>query len=172
MLFPLFLELEGRACLVVGAGNVARRKAAALAACGAVVKTVAPETVGRGFEEADVAGMALVVAATDDPAVNARVASVCRAKGIPVNAVDDPANCTFHFPAVVRKGPIAVAVSSGGTCPVAAQLVRDRAAGLLSDGFVAEVERLGSQRAALKAAYPDPFERRKAYEESLKKWST
>lgn len=170
MQFPLFIGLEGRRCLVVGGGGVATRKARALREFGATVVQVAPEVCGRGFADGDVEGMALVVAATDDPAVNARVADVCKAKGIPVNAVDDPGNCTFLFPAIARKGPMTIAVSSGGACPVAAKLVRDRAARLLADDFVAEVERLGESREQLKKDYPDPQDRRRVCEEALEKW--
>ena len=170
MHFPLFLELEGRPCLVVGGGPVAVRKARALADCGAQVKTVAPEVSGRAFEDGDIEGMALVVSATNDRAVNRRVAELCRARGIPVNVVDDPANCTFIFPAVVRKGPMTVAVSSGGACPVAAKMVRDKVAGCLPDDFIAAVGRLGNERENLKRDYPDPQARRRACEEALKRW--
>ena len=171
MHFPLFLELDGKPCLVVGGGNVAARKASALREFGAKVVTVAPEVCGRGFADADVEGMALVVAATDDADVNRHVAELCKAKGIPVNVVDDPANCTFIFPAIARKGPLTVAVSSGGACPVAAKLVRDKAARTMPDDFVAEVERLGRARDELKRTFPDPQERRKHCEEVLKKWN-
>ena len=171
MLFPLYLELEDRPCLVVGDGPVARRKAAALASCGAQVSVVAPEASGRTFAEDDVAGMTLVVAATNDPVVNGRVSEACRARGIPVNVVDDPAHCTFHFPAVCRKGPLTVAVSSGGVCPVAAQIVRDKVGATIPESFVVAVERLGREREALKAAYPDSKERRKVYEERLEAWN-
>ena len=170
MHFPLFLELDGKPCLVVGGGNVAARKASALREFGAKVVTVAPEVCGRGFADADVEGMALVVAATDDADVNRHVAELCKAKGIPVNVVDDPANCTFIFPAIARKGPLTVAVSSGGACPVAAKLVRDRVAGALPDDFVAAVERLGKERENLKRNYPDPQVRRRVCEEALKRW--
>ena len=170
MRFPLFIELENRPCLVVGGGKVAARKAAALAEFGARVVQIAPEVSGRGFEDGDVEGMTLAVAATDDPEVNRRVADLCKAKGIPVNVVDDPANCTFVFPAIFQKGPIVVAVSSGGACPVAAKLVRDRIAGLVPDDFVSAVEDLGARREELKRTYPDPRERMRVCEEALAKW--
>lgn len=170
MHFPMFIELEDRPCLVVGGGKVAARKAAALASFGAKVTTVAPEVSGRGFAESDIEGMALVVAATDDREVNRRVADLCKAKGIPVNAVDDPSNCTFIFPAVFRKGPITAAVSSGGACPVAAKLVRDRIAGLVTDDFASAVAELGARREELKGTYPDPRERMRVCEEALAKW--
>jgi len=168
--FPLCLDLKDKPCLVVGGGKVAARKAKTLSDFGARVVQVAPETCGRGFSDSDVEGMTLVVSATDDPSVNRRVADLCKAKGIPVNVVDDLANCTFVFPAICRKGPMTVAVSSGGACPVAAKLVRDKAERLLTDDFVAAVERLGRDREALKKAYPDPQERRRRCEEELKQW--
>ena len=114
--------------------------------------------------------MTLVVSATNDRAVNRRVAELCKARGIPVNVVDDPANCTFVFPAVLRKGPMTVAVSSGGACPVAAKMVRDKVAAALPDDFVAAVGRLGDERENLKRNYPDPQERRRICEEALKRW--
>ena len=170
MRFPLFIELENRPCLVVGGGRVAARKAEALAEFGARIVQVAPEVSGRGFEDADVEGMALVVAATDDAALNARVSRLCRARGVLVNVVDDPANCTFVFPAICRKGPVVAAVSSGGAAPVAAKLVRDKVAKLLPDDFVAAVERLGEEREDLKRRYPDLAERRRHCEEVLRNW--
>ena len=171
MHFPLFIELGGRPCLVVGGGAVAARKAKALEESGARVVQVAPEVSGRGFADTDVEGMTLVVAATDDPAVNRRVADLCKARGIPVNVVDDPANCTFIFPAILRKGPIVAAVSSGGACPVAAKLVRDGIAGLVSDDFASAVEDLGARREELKRTYPNPRERMRVCEEALAKWT-
>ena len=190
--FPLFLDLEGKPCLVVGGGPVALRKAQALESFGARVTIVGGtgvppvrrrtgangqdarstgEYVGRNFVDADVEGKTLVVSATDDRATNARVASLCKRRGIPVNVVDDPANCTFFFPAIARKGPLTVAVSSGGACPVAAKMVRDKAARLLTDDFVSEVEQLGRRREELKKQYPDPQERRRVCEEALAKWN-
>lgn len=166
MHFPMFVELEGRPCLVVGGGKVGARKAAALAAFGAKVRVVE-----RDFGDGDVERVALAVAATDDREVNRRVAALCKARGIPVNVVDDPANCTFIFPAIARKGPMTVAVSSGGACPVAAKLVRDKARRLLEDDFVAEVERLGARREELKENHPDPRERMRVCEEALSKWN-
>ena len=184
MHFPLYLELKDTPCLVVGSGPVAMRKVRALESFGAQVMVVggtgagsngqdARSTgayVGRDFVDSDVEGMALAVAATDDADVNRHVAELCKAKGIPVNVVDDPANCTFIFPAIARKGPLTVAVSSGGACPVAAKLVRDRIAGLVPDDFASAVEDLGARREELKRTYPDPRERMRVCEEALAKW--
>jgi siroheme synthase-like protein len=170
MHFPVFADIGDKPCLVVGAGTLAARKARILEDFGARIVQVSPETCGRPFVDSDIDGMALVVAATGDRAVNRRVAGLCREKGIPVNVVDDPENCTFFFPAVFRKGPMVVAVSSGGACPAAAKMVRDRIAGLVPDGFAAEVERLGASREKLKKDIPDPARRSRFCEEELKKW--
>ena len=188
MHFPLFVELGDRPCLVVGGGPVAARKAAMLREFGAAVTVVAPELNGRdvrfpanadgrdvcwvrrAFEDQDVEGQTLVVAATDDGELNGRVAALCRARGIPVNVVDDPKNCTFIFPAVFRKGPIVAAVSSGGASPVAAKLLRDKVARLVPDDFAAAVASQGARRRELKLNYPDPQVRKRVCEEELAKW--
>lgn len=156
MHFPLFIELEGRPCLVVGAGEVAQWKKRILEDFGAKV------SVSKDFDESEIGGQTLVVAATDDRMVNRRVHAACRAKGIPVNVVDDPTLCTFIFPSVFRKGPIVAAISSGGACPVATQIVRDRVAASVSDRFAARVAELGSAREQIKAAFPD-LEARRAW---------
>ena len=166
MTFPIFVELEGRECLVVGAGPVAKRKARALEEFGARVTLVAPE-LNHSFTESDLDGKTLVVAATDDEAVNARVSALCRARHVPVNVVDDPAKCTFLFPAIARKGPLVAAFSSGGTVPVAAQMMRDAFAPTLTDEFAAAAERLGAERAKIKARFPDPVARREYYRREL-----
>ena len=166
MNFPLFIELEGRRCLVVGAGPVARRKAAALGEFGAKVDMVAPE-LNHPFREADLDGAALGVAATDDGELNARVSALARARSIPVNVVDDPARCTFFFPAIFRKGPLVAAFSTGGTLPVAARMMRDAFAPLATDRFAREVERLGAERDGLKRRVQDPAARKAVYERAL-----
>lgn len=183
MHFPVFIELECERCLVVGGGSVASRKALTLADFGAQVQVVSPriddslfndpriELAKREFVDSDVDGMSIVVAATDCLAVNRHVSEVCRAKNVQVNVVDDPANCTFIFPAIVRRGPFTVAVSSGGKCPVAAKLVRDNVGRSLDDDFLMAVERLGDERERLKKEYPDPQKRKRMYEEALKRWN-
>lgn len=177
MHFPMFVELEAKPCLVVGGGEIAVRKAAVLRSFGAEVTVVAPEMNGRDarwvrrrFEDRDVEGQTLVVAATDDVALNRHVSELCKARGIPVNVVDDPKNCTFVFPAIFRKGPIVAAVSSGGASPVAAKLVRDRIGRLVTDEFAAAVADQGARREELKRKYPDPQERKRICEEELAEW--
>ena len=172
--YPLFMDLAGRECLVVGAGMVAARKARSLLECGARV-TVVGETPAaafralerRRFRAADVARQALVIAATDEPAVNAAVAAAARRRGIPVNAVDDPPNCTFIVPAVVRRGDLAVAISTGGKSPAAARLVKERVAALLGDEYAALVRLLGAHRGRMKTQVPGQGRRAKAWKRML-----
>ena len=140
-LLPLFVELAGRPCVVIGGGAVAERKVHALLAAGAVV-TVASRALSpalaaladaggiahvvRPYVEGDLAGAVLAFAATDDGAVNADVAREGRMRGVWVNAADDPAHCDAILPAVVRRGEITVAVSTGGASPALARAVRER----------------------------------------------
>ncbi len=137
--YPVFLRLAERSCLVVGGGKVAFRKALDLAESGAQV-TVVAEAPSPGMEELakqcrvvlerrpfepdDLKGMFLVFAATDDRAVNASISELARTHGVLVNAVDDPDRCDFISGAVVKRGPLRIAVSTSGCCPAYAARVR------------------------------------------------
>ena len=162
--FPLFLA-PGATALVVGAGRVAARKAETLRSFGLAVETCSPER----FEASVVGNFTLVVAATADAAVNRAVYDACRAARVLVNVVDDPALCSFYFGAVARKGPLTLAVSGGGRCPVAAQLIRDRARALLTESLAAAAERMGRERDAWKKRLPEPEARAAAMRKELEK---
>jgi siroheme synthase-like protein len=161
--YPVFLDLTGVRVLVVGGGTVAARKIDGLVAAGAEVTVVATTAVAavrrgevrlhlRGFHPDDLATAQLVVVATDDPAVNAAVAADCRAAGVWVNAADDPANCTFILPAITRRDPLTVAVSSGGATPAVAQYVRDRiAAEVLTPELAVVAAEMAEERAVMRA---------------------
>jgi siroheme synthase-like protein len=162
--YPVFLRLDQVPVLVVGAGAVAARKVAGLAAAGAVVRVVAP-VIGaeldrrlvdaihqRPYEPGDLDGARLVVTATGDPDVDAAVAADATAAGIWVNAADQPAHCTFILPAVARNGPLTVAVSTDGASPALARRLRDRAGELLTDDAVVLAAELATRRAAVRAA--------------------
>jgi siroheme synthase-like protein len=138
--YPIFLDLAGRRCLVVGGGAVAERKVEGLLAAGAQVTIVAPDLleslralveqhsiahVARKYEHGDLAGYALGFVATDDGATAAAVFSEARATGIWVNSADVPSCCDFILPAVIRRGELAVAISSGGASPAAVRAVRE-----------------------------------------------
>ena len=176
--YPAFLDLRGRNCLVAGGGIIAERKVESLVECGARVKVVAREaTAGlvqlaqddtielalRGYSPADLAGIFLVIAATDDPAVQARIGSDAKERGLLVNVVDDPANCTFIVPAVARRGELSIAVSTGGRSPALAARIREKLEGLFGPEYEEWVDLLGQLRAPLAARFPDPEERKAAW---------
>jgi uroporphyrin-III C-methyltransferase/precorrin-2 dehydrogenase/sirohydrochlorin ferrochelatase len=139
-LLPLFVDVAGKDVLVVGGGVVAERKAAELAAAGAAVRVVAPDVTdalraladagsvawdGRAFEDDDVAGAWLVVAATDRPEVQKRVSTAADRARIFCVAVDDPSNASAYGGAVIRRGPVTVAISTSGEAPALARLLRE-----------------------------------------------
>lgn len=147
-LFPLFLDLRGRPVLVVGAGTVAAAKLPGLLQAGAAVTVVAPAAVPaiqdlaaggaltlvpRAFCDADLDGAWLVLAATADAGVNARVAQAAAARRVFTNAVDDPARASAYAGAVVRRGPVVAAISSGGRAPALSRLLRETLEELLPD---------------------------------------
>lgn len=162
--YPVSLDLTGVAVLVVGAGPVAVRKVAGLVVAGARVRVVAPDVSDqldmatidelrrRPYEPADLDGVRLVVTATGDAGVDARVAADATAAGIWVNAADQPADCTFILPAIARNGPLSIAVSTDGASPALARRLRDRAGELLTDEVVALAADLATRRAAVRAA--------------------
>ncbi len=134
--FPVNLDIGDRKVLVVGGGEVALRKVRALTACGACVTVISPSFCGglvrvkgikrirRPYRKADLKGMCLVVSATDSKTTNQRVWEHASSKGIPVNVVDQPDLCSFTVPAVVRKGDLLIAVSTGGGSPALAGKIR------------------------------------------------
>lgn len=166
-LFPLFIELDDADVLIVGGGRVALRKALSLADYGARVRLVAPEFCPelegdqrfelhrRGFEDADIEGARLVVAATGDRALNSRVSALCRERGVPVNVVDYPGECSFIFPALLRRGSLSAGVTTGGASPTAAAWARDRLAEALPEGFEDMLTALGEARPLVKERFPD-----------------
>lgn len=130
--YPVQLRLAGWPVLVVGAGTLGREKAQALVDAGARVTVVAPagtvpagaEFCRRRFRRFDIRGKRLVIAATNDRDLNRRVAALCRRRGVWVNAVDDPPACDFFAPAVVRRGPVTLTVSTDGASPFFAGRLR------------------------------------------------
>lgn len=166
--FPMFVPLEGRRGLIVGGGTVALRKLEKLAPYGASLCVIAPrilseiaampdvERIERRFQPSDMdADWALVIAATDDPCENHRIAEQCGRRGIPVNVADDPAYCSFIFPALVQRGPLSVGISTGGASPTAAVCLKERIEAMVPERFEDILEWLHAQRAVLKARMPE-----------------
>ena len=137
--YPVFLDIEGRKCVVVGGGEVAARKAKSLVEAGGAVKVVSPEfcsrlsnlakrgsvvLVRRRFEAQDLYGASVVIACTDDREVNEKVFAAARKKRILVNVVDSPAQCDFIVPSVVSRGALSIAISTSGVSPALARRMR------------------------------------------------
>ena len=164
--YPVFLDLTGRHCLVVGGGSVAEGKVRGLLAARADLTLIAPALspdlnqiasagkirhVERQYEPGDLDGAELCFIATDDGAINARVAADCRERGVWVNAADDPANCDFILPAVVRSGSVVVAASTGGTSPALARRLREELTAFLDEGYGPLGDLLGNVRSEVRA---------------------
>ena len=148
--FPVSLEVTGRRCVVFGSGAVAGTRAAALLDAGAVVTVIA-----RSFEEGDLAGMFLAVAATGDAVETARIFAEAEREGVLLNAVDDPAHCHFAVPAVLRRGDLTVTVSTGGRAPGFARRLRDELGRAVGAEYGTLVDLIGDVRAELRAQRPD-----------------
>jgi precorrin-2 dehydrogenase/sirohydrochlorin ferrochelatase len=178
-LFPLFLKLEDRTCLVVGAGKVGAQKILALLEAGARVRVVDPsprvpiqELAGnsvawfpRAFVPEDLDGIYLVIAATSDGAVNRQIYDEAQRRGILANVVDVPPLCDFYYPAVVQRGALTIAVSSGGESPILAQRVRDEIGAMLPEALGAAVADLGEERRRILREHPPGAERRQLLED-------
>jgi len=181
-LLPIFLDVKGRLCLVVGGGETAMRKVASLRHAGARVQVISPQIgarleelaaagdiafVQRPFEEADLSGAALAIAATDDAAVNRRISRIAKKRGIPVNVVDQPEECSFIMPSVIDRSPVVVAVSTSAASPVLARLLRSRLESLIPAGYGRLGELCGRYRDAVKARFADRRDRRRFWERVL-----
>ncbi|MBM3748845.1 MAG: bifunctional precorrin-2 dehydrogenase/sirohydrochlorin ferrochelatase [Acidobacteria bacterium] len=177
MSYLVSLTLEGRPAVVVGAGQVARRKVEGLLQAEAAVTVVAPGICAEIQALADagrvalrrepygkecLAGVSLVIAATNHAAVNAQVARDARELGILVNVVDRPALCTFTLPATLRRGDLTVAVATGGRCPALASAVREDLEAQFGDEYGEVVALLGRLREQLMAAGWEGFRVRQA----------
>jgi siroheme synthase-like protein len=153
--FPVFLDLRHQSCVVIGGGPVAERKARGLLGAGAVVTVVAPDVtaalgalaeagtlthVARRYRSGDLAGHRLAFVATDDPEVTDAVADEAREWNIFVNAADDAPRSDFILPAVLTRGPLTVAVGTGGASPALARLVRRDLEAVVGDDYGALVE--------------------------------
>lgn len=174
-LFPMFLKLEGRKCLVVGAGKIGESKIRSLLVSKANVHVIAPwatPTVtawnragilrwsSRAFHPSDLDGVLLVVAATSIPSVNDVVYREAQSRGALCNVVDVPERCDFYYPAVVRRGDLQVAISTGGNSPALAQKLRRDFEGQLTPMHAGWLERLGNFRKELFSRRLDPEKRR------------
>ena len=160
-LFPIFVKLRNRKCVVVGAGKIASAKAAGLLRNRAQVVAIGPRATEwiraqaragkltwhkRNFRAEDVTGAFLVIAATNSSATNRAVYRACKAEGVLCNVVDDPEHCDFYFPAVVRRGPLQIAIATGGRSPALARRLRIELESQFGPEYGAWVEHVGEMR--------------------------
>jgi precorrin-2 dehydrogenase/sirohydrochlorin ferrochelatase len=177
--YPLFLDISGRKCVVIGGGNVAERKVERLLACGALTEVVGKvltpllaawkvegKIVHRSadYEESCLVDAFLVIGATDDEAVNGRIARDARALGIPVNIVDDPARCDFILPSIVERGDLSIAVSTGGRSPALAKKLRRDLEAVYGPEYAILLEILGELREKVIAGERPSDENRERFE--------
>ena len=175
-LFPMFLKLGGRPCLVVGAGTVAESKIASLIEAHARVLVVAPDaTPGvrswaqenrmewqqRGFQPGDLDGMFMVVAATSSTELHKQIFQEARRRGVLCNIVDVPELCDFYYPAVVQRGALQIAVSTSGQSPALAQRLRIELEEQFGPEYEAWLAHLSEARDKLLTRELDPEERKR-----------
>lgn len=163
-LFPLFLKIAGRRCLVVGAGRVAEEKIEGLLRAGATVCVVAPRATARvrkwaregkirrqarGYRSGDLAGAFLVVAATSSAELHQRIFREATARSLLCNIVDDPPHCDFYYGSVVRRGALQIAISTAGLSPALAQRLRKELSKQFGEEYEEWVRLLGAEREKL-----------------------
>ena len=184
--YPLFLDLADHPCLVVGGGPVAEGKVAGLLAAGARVTVVSPTVtarlagwaaegrliyLAREYRVGDVDGQRLALVATDDAVVTRAVVADGRARSVLVNAADEPARCDFILPAVIRRGRLVVAVSTGGASPAAARAIREELESYLTEEHAALVDLAAEAREDLRrrGVSPGPARWRGALDDRLRR---
>lgn len=171
-MFPIFLKLEGKPVLVIGAGKVALRKIESLLQSGAKVCVISIEIIDeirhlhgklelleRAYQHGDCQGAFMVVAATGDPGVNAEVRIEAEANGQLINAVDDPENCNFFLGGIVRNGDVLIAVSTQGKAPMLARRIKENLQSQMKPALALLVEEVHQLRQKLLKEEPEESER-------------
>lgn len=180
-IFPISLKLQQQPCLIVGGGHIAYRKAILLAKAGAVIHVIAPEIESNLLEivessqgqyvqapfspDIQLRNYRLVIAATNDKAVNIQVFEACEAEKILVNSVDDPPHCRFMVPAIIDRSPLVVSIATNGTSPVLSRQIRTQLEATIPHGMGKLADFSGQWRASVKAKIINPDERRIFWED-------
>ena len=176
-LFPFSIDVTNTRFLIIGGGRVAAGKISRLTAFTDRITVVAPETeesvlrlsdegrlkyVRRDFLDSDLDGCDFVIAATDDRTLNRHVSEICRQRHIPVNAVDDPENCTFFFPAIIRKGHLTVSISTDGTSPACAAWLKREIGRVIPENIDEVLDIMQEVRATFPGKHPDFDQKQRA----------
>ncbi|MBI2088993.1 MAG: bifunctional precorrin-2 dehydrogenase/sirohydrochlorin ferrochelatase [Deltaproteobacteria bacterium] len=184
--YPIFAEMTGRPCIIIGGGSVAERKAEGLLRVKANVTVVSPSLtellaslvkqgkirhIAREYCKGDLAGFGLVFVATDDPGVNAAVYQEGRERGVWVNAADDPAHCDFILPSTLRRGDLVVAVATGGASPALSRAIREELEAYFTEDYGTLAEIVGEVRRELtgRSTSPDAEAWRRALNGDLRR---
>lgn len=180
--FPLFFKLEGAQVLIVGGGDVALRKADLLSRAGAAITVLAPDICPelqallsedkhqlhvKNYDKSYMTGARIIIAATDDEALNHQIHADATVLNIPVNVVDTPPLCDFIFPAIIDRNPIVIGISSNGKAPVLARLLRARLEALIPQGYGKLAKLAGEFRSDVKAKIPTLTGRRQFWERAF-----
>ena len=179
---PIFMNIKGENCLVVGGGKIASRKVFMLLRAGASVSVVSPELcqdltirkndgeinhIDRIFEDGDLNNCKIIIAATDDEKINSHVSQLAKSKNIPVNVVDAPALCSFIVPSIIDRNPVQIAISTGGASPVLARLLRSRLETFIPAAYGRLAKLVESYREKVKAKFSNTDEIRTFWEKIL-----
>jgi len=179
--YPIFVDLQNQPCLVVGGGEVAARKIRLQLSAGAKITVISPELgktiasemlndikhVAKEFSDDDLTGYRLITAATNDPAVNRRVSELAQAMNVPVNVVDQPELCSFITPSIVDRGAVTVAISTGGSAPVLARMLRAKIETFLPKGYTQLAQAMSNVRDKSKKIITDENDRRRFWDKVL-----
>jgi len=176
---PVFYRVTDKRCLIVGAGAIAARKAELLLRAGARLRIVTTEVgdrvrellaahdielIEREFVESDLDDVVCAVAATDNEALNADISRLAQARDIPVNVVDKPDLCSFIVPSMLDRGPVQIAISTGGVSPVLARMLRSKLESSIPGAYGELAELADEFRDAVKKTLPDVDSRRRFWE--------
>lgn len=175
--YPLYVDLEGKRCVVIGGGDVAERKVGSLLECDANVEVISPELtpgltklaqegmleiVSREYQPGDLKDAALAIVATDNTAVNMAVHREATENQIPVNVVDVPELCSFIVPSTIRRGDLIISISTSGSCPALAKDIRKRLEQSFGGEYGAFCDVLKDFRKDVIDKYDDPKDRTEA----------
>lgn len=179
---PIFMNVNGENCLVIGGGKIASRKVFMLIRAGAAVTVVSPELcqeltvrkesneithIARDFEDQDLGASKIVIAATNDKVVNSHISVLAKSKGIPVNVVDAPELCSFIVPSIIDRNPVQIAISTGGASPVLARLLRSRLETFIPAAYGRLAKLVEQFREKVKAKFSSSDEIRTFWEQVL-----
>ncbi|HEX7155226.1 MAG TPA: bifunctional precorrin-2 dehydrogenase/sirohydrochlorin ferrochelatase [Thermoanaerobaculia bacterium] len=177
--YPIYLDIESRDVVIIGGGNVCARKAETMMKYGARVTIVSPEFTDeiegwaaegclalkrKAYDAGDLTGANIVIASTDDTRVNEQIAADCRARRIPVNVVDVTPLCEFIVPAIIEKGSVQIAVSTGGRSPALARTLKEDLQRMIGPEYAEVNDMLGTLRDGAKAVLPTDVDRKRFFD--------